>query len=505
MVTWNSARFSVVRHLLRCRYFWFASALFIVLVGNALHQDWPSDFWDHAATIRALAEDPLEPMHPMYGVSAPSQFYSPYHLLLARVTRAFGIAPIDILALVGPINSIIVLLTLYVFVSLVTGDNRVAFYSLLFTLFLWGPGAWYHSGFLNATSLGGVQGYPSISATGFTLMSFVFAYKYLNTRKIRWFVPVPLFLCYVVLTHPFTAIAGYGGILAIAASDVTKRANRTYWIAVSSLVIPIIAWFAWPWFDAVHLLSGGGNAIHEANRRIYSYPYIRAFGVLLAVPVVFGAWRDRPRDPIALMFCVFLGTYLFGAITGIWSLGRIMPFLAIAAHIALARWAVEFEDRVRNGHINKLQTVYAAIIVVVMVVFSAQPAVALIRNALPSNTRTYERYEFIITHVGSDDAVIATLETGWRVPTFTGKIVAALHPMPFVETHEQRQRDTIVFFADTTTYETRERLLDAYQVKFILIDTTKRNEARLNLDNFTAFGPVVDQNGGLILIRCDER
>jgi alpha-1,6-mannosyltransferase len=308
-----------------------------------------------------------------------------------------------------------------------------------------------------------------------------------------------------VLTHPFTAVAAYSGIGAFTFSNIIERKGRVFWIVLFGLAIPVIAWFTWPWFDAWHLLSDGGGAINEGNRRMYSYPYIRAFGALLAVPVVIGTLRARPRDPFALMFLALLGTYLVGAITGIWSLGRIMPFLALAAHVNLARWAVEFEDRVRNGQVVRVQTAFAVIVVAVMVVFSAQPALKLVQSALPSNPRTYERYSFLSEHIGPNDVVIATLETGWRVPAFAGKIVGALHPMPYVDAHEKRQRDVSVFFSDTTSVETRERILDAYNVRFILIDATKRDEARMNLDDFTAFGPVIEEDRGLILIRREKR
>jgi hypothetical protein len=67
---------------------------------------------------------------------------------------------------------------------------------------------------------------------------------------------------------------------------------------------------------------------------------------------------------------------------------------------------------------------------------------------------------------------MAPVALSWPIPTFAGKVVAGLHPLPMVPDAWQRRKDVETFFSADTTLQDRREIIRRYQVTHVLYDTT---------------------------------
>ncbi len=119
------------------RYLALAAILFLLMLLHTANGLWIGDFWEHSAVVRELATHPLQPQNHRLLLDAPHVLYTPYALAVALLVRLSSLTPITALALSGLFNLILWLAALWLFSRLLLGSG-VAFYSLLFTLLLWG-------------------------------------------------------------------------------------------------------------------------------------------------------------------------------------------------------------------------------------------------------------------------------------------------------------------------------------------------------------------------------
>jgi hypothetical protein len=138
-------------YLLNYRFFILCLILFVLMVFQAINGQWGGDFGEHVAVVRELAAHPFSPKHPILLLDAPHEFYSPYTLGIALISRITRMDVVATLSLAGLANLILFLFSLRLFISSLFPENREAtsFYALLFILCLWGKGPWRWSGFFN--------------------------------------------------------------------------------------------------------------------------------------------------------------------------------------------------------------------------------------------------------------------------------------------------------------------------------------------------------------------
>jgi hypothetical protein len=82
----------------------------------------------------------------------------------------------------------------------------------------------------------------------------------------------------------------------------------------------------------------------------------------------------------------------------------------------------------------------------------------------------YGNLEFIARFLQPNDVVISDIHTSWMIPSFGGKVIAALHPLAFVSDHPVRTADLLQFFNDDATEIERARIQKKYQPKYLVIN-----------------------------------
>jgi hypothetical protein len=101
------------------------------------------DFWEHAAAVGILTQDPATNEHPIFKLTARHAFLSPYAVLVACASSIFNESSINTLAFFGLVNFFLFILGLHFYAASlgVKTTFSASIYSLLSIIFLWGHNA----------------------------------------------------------------------------------------------------------------------------------------------------------------------------------------------------------------------------------------------------------------------------------------------------------------------------------------------------------------------------
>jgi hypothetical protein len=465
-------------------------------VVQAVREPWVGDFWEHAAVVREISARPWSPAHPELGIDAPHAFISPYSFLVAGASRLFRVDCVRALGIAGIVNLVLLLAGIRLFMQVLTPSRgaRASFYCLLFTLLLWGRRPWVYSGFYDLISIGYVLPYPSAFAGAIALIQLFFWNRWLRTGSPVTVAATVLVAAITVVTHPPTWL-----FLGLGLGALTWRARS----GMRAWTILGLAWLAglglawlWPYYPLAELIFSGQAEFHLSNKYMYERVLMRAFPVLVAVPLVlWGARADR-RAPILVMGLGLTLVYAFGRLTGRWNYGRALPFLVFLAHAQLAVSLAEAEVRLAP----RWRALVPAATVLACVALSWWWQIQVAIDGLRSQADVRSDLGFLPRVVGPADVVVTDLDTGWYVPAFAGKVVASRHPVAFVPDHDARLEDVRRFFRDSTDLAGRREILARYGARFILIDKEREDRAP-SLEALAPLGtPVVDDARWLMIV-----
>jgi hypothetical protein len=491
-------------------YLAVAAVLLVLVVAEAIAARWGSgDFWEHAAAVRALAEHPLHPHHPLLHTTTPSAFFTPYHLVVGLFSRLTGIGAMGSLATFGVLNVALVLATLPAFVRLFTTRRHAPTLVLLFTLLLWGPHPILWSGRLHLDVIASNAPFPSAFAIGLTFAGLVAWDRHLRTGDRRALVLVVADSALLVLVHPTTAALFLLGVGALWLGAPTDGLRRRGWTIVPVGVAAVVAAVAWPYFSMLEVVTTWGERFYASDRALYTGVLREVAPALLGVPFLVTRLRARRRDPLATYAGLLALELVAGRLTGHWNLGRSLPFLVLTLHVALAdgllRWWAAGRPVPRRT--------FAAIAVPVAVaglLVSANNlrsgwlrAVPSLPAPLQEKAIGYHRadagYAEVLRGLGGDDVVLATDHVAWEVPTYGPKVVSALHAQAFVPDVEARRRAVERFFSAHSSDAERTAIADRYGARYALVDD--RRPAGADAASLARIGSEVRARGPLHLIR----
>jgi hypothetical protein len=460
-------------------YIALAAALYVLMLSETVTQtvdgSWVGDFWEHSAVVRELARHLLHPAHPLLAVDRPHEFFSPYALVLAAVSRVTTLSAVTVLGIAGMVNLVLLLAALPRFVRLFSKERYAPFLALFFTLVLWGSHPLVYSGFLHFNVIGLVLPYPSTFGTALTMWTIVVWVGYLGRPQAWRVVFVALAAAVVLLTHP---VAAFFLVVLMAAFSFQRLGTASARILALAGVgaVMLVAALLWPYYPFFKLLHEEG-VFDESNHALYLSMLQQVLPVLPAVLLLPLRLRVSRRDPLVLTFVVLAVVYALGDVTSRWSIGRVLPYGVLLLHIVLA-------DRIaaRFGRGRLAPAAMVAVVVAVLYISAAnmeleKPAVrALPRSVFPSLTAAYRpeaigpTYSRLFAGVPRASVTMASERAGWPVPTYGGRIVAALHPQAFIANLAQRDRDAATFFDPATADAVRSRLLCRYGADYVLVD-----------------------------------
>ncbi|HVW85730.1 MAG TPA: ABC transporter permease [Bryobacteraceae bacterium] len=476
--------------------YWALSFIVVALIAiGATNGILLGDFWDHGAAVRELMSHPTDPSHPIFNLRLPHQFFSPYSLAVAALSRTTGLSAVDGLRLAGVINVLALFTTFYLFAVKMFRNPRTALYGILFVLLLWGPAAWNHSGFLHFNSLVQTAAFPSTFVSALTFLIWYCALLLEHRPLMLVSVIAPLMLV-ALISHPLTSIAMMMGLAAIAVGREYRNRGR---LAIAAAVLLTFAGAAlWPLFPFYGLLTQSPRWDLDANWMYSNYGGIllRIFPALVGLPVVVRRLMRNPRDFIGLTFCGLLLVYLLGGITGKYVVGRVLPFALLMLQLSLAHWLAQAADDAAPSGFAMRRGLLALTLVCGLTML---PGIA---SSLPLWQNSYGEFRFLSSRVKPSETVLTDEQSSLKEPAFGGRVVAFTrgHTVGFVPDLAARNEDRDRFFEPGTSDGDRRRIIGRYQVQYVLINRREVTDWPSVLMSVERMGRIDWWDGDMILV-----
>jgi hypothetical protein len=451
----------------------------------------------------------LNPKHPQLLLDSPHAFYSPYSVLLAAFSRFSTLDPVTTLSIAGLVNLGLFFLGLRLFVlSIVPGKrgDTVAFYALLFILFWWGSNPWFYSGFFHFGGLGGRLSYPSTFSTSLSLVCLGSARTGLEQKSPARILALFAVLVTVLISHPVSFLFLVAGLIAFAV-DTKGPALTQLLFVVCLLVAALLVAGMWPYFPFWTFVLNASDVYHADNRVMYRDVFERTWPALIGVPVIIAKLRRKWSHPLVIMAVILSAVYVFGALSGKYTCGRVISYIVLLLHVAIADVVSDFDLKLNNGHrVDCLRRLIVTAGVVTFSLFLSWDSlkVTLLR-AFSTQKPIYGSYLFLTRLTGQYDVILSDIRTSWIVPTFGGKVVAALHPLAFVPDHNIRKSDLKQFFSKSTTFAERRQIIEKYDAKYVLLNKSILGDCHECVSSFESLGKRIFQNQSFLLIAVSPR
>jgi hypothetical protein len=478
---------------------------------HATNGIWYGDFWEHSAVIQALVIDLSNSSHPFFAIQAPHAFISPYHWIAALLSKYSSLGVINTLSILGILNFCLFIFGLKVFIQgfEVKSPRFTCFYALLFILFLWGNEPWGFSGFFHFELIADILPYPSTFTTALSLIGLGIGFQLLRSRSFAQYILLILISTVVLLSHPLTFIFLASGLLCQTLTSREIFSTFTKRVAVFVLAIGIA--MLWPYYSIFELLTGAGDVYHASNRGMYTDVLIRIWPILALSPLLWVAFKNKKTHSIFLHLLALIVVYFFGWFTGKYSYGRDITFIVILIQILLASQFAYFEMRCSQSFPRAILT-YRVLLGVILLslasswlypTFTRSLTVlnSLVSGRTVSNQHTYKNLTFLPQYIEKGSVVLSDLDTSWLVPSFTGKVIGALHVQAFVADDAQRRVDLRDFFSKGATPVRRQAIIQQYKPEYFLVNkhTTKDWRELLNeIDSFSKMTQIYENDQYLL-------
>lgn len=470
--------------------------------------EWSGDFWEHSAVVRELTTHILHPKHPQLLLDAPHAFYSPYAVMVALLARTLHSDAVTVLSIMGLVNLGLLLLGLRLFVFSIVPKHRTAtaFYALLLTLFCWGSHPWFWSGFFHIGVLGYVLPYPSTFAAALTLIAVGMNRLRIETKRQIWLVPIFLIAVTVLLSHPTTFLFLAVGLVSQSCAE--KGSVPSQIVLVGSLLsLAFLVAALWPYFPMLSLFFDTSTSMRDMDSRLmYQQVVSMIWPSLIGVPLVIANMRSSWRRPLVLMLVILSGIYVFGAISGKYSYGRVVSFIVLLFHVTIAEHLSMFEYRIHEIHASSwLQPpIVPASVIVLALLLSFTPLRSTLVHAILEQPPTYKSYLFLSRFICQYDVVLSDIQTSWIIPTFGGKVVAALHPLAFVPDQDVRRSDLDRFFNRKAVLSERQQIIQKYEANYLLLRKSEGVNWQDLQQSFMPQGQVVFESDSFVLISLNS-
>ncbi len=458
----------------RRSYFWLSVCIFLFELIYLIIGIHGKDFWEHAAVIKALSDNPLDPEHPIIDADLPHAFFSPYSVLIGFIGHFTHFSPFVLLTASGIINLILLLIALRFFIYSLfkTNQQKIAFYFLLLQLFAWGPMAWRYSSFYHIKTLHFVLPYPSTFAFILSLFSIgLFIRRKQLSGILRYSITALCILInsVVLITHPTTAIFLF---VFIAASSITKKTDINsivHWAEMLlSILLPFLIagfWNYFPFWDLI-MVQSKGSQFHADSLTFYSRLFVRLLPFWMCIPLLWQKNRTYPASIFVLSFILLLAVYLYGYFTKQYGYGRLIFFLAMMLHLLIVNW---FTNNIILASHKKL--VLSGVFVFLVILF---PLFHLIFDhevlILSNNHEPYEELETIEKLTQDSSVFLTDKQTILLLPSYGMKVTASVYPSYWIKDNEQRKKDIVVYFGNKINDKERAYILKKYKITHILIN-----------------------------------
>ena len=508
--------FSLSRLLNLCmtnRYWLACLPLLIVMISSTLYGNFGNhDFWEHSAVVKELATHPLSPQHPLFNVNKPHVFFSPYLLAVGLLAKLGSLTSTNALAIAGIGNLLLLLISLRLFIYgfFEKYQDAIAFYALIFVLFLWPVNVWNWSGFIHFKFLGHGLPFPSTFAIATTFLIFPLYRRALDTSDNTLFMLTGLLLTVVLLTHPPTAVVTCIGIFVISLHFFNMIGLPAllpgFLLGLGAIALALL----WPYYSFYDLMpfTGSGKSNQEVSSLVMYEKVLRVWPTVIlfpiAVPLLIARFKANKFDGLGLMLSgvvlAYILGYFMGHFMGLYVFGRTISFIAIFMQIALAAKLAQLEAEAWSGKLFPSIPIILLIgvtLVTVALNTSNKNVLSQSLKGIQGMKHSYKDYEVLGRYVDQYAVVLSDINTSWKIPTFAGKTIASKHPVAYVDDHNIRRNDQKKFFSNEAKDREKQSILDRYRVNYIFINKKRTGVA----NDYIRFGDLIYENTNFLLIK----
>jgi hypothetical protein len=465
----------------------FAAALILIRL------PWQIDLGIHAATLQRWLHDPTPDVHPLIGVATQSPYYSPYMGIWTLVGHVFDLPVLRILRLAGLVNVMIMIGGLWYAVRGLTIRPWAPVLAVITCGVLWGVQTLSWSGFFSVITVTYSMPFPSFFATAVGLWLWGIALRCGRARRVGGgqAFAIAVLAAMIILSHQFTAVGiavlvGCAALAPLLGSGWPPGGRVRYlimWLLTG--VAAGVLCLLWPFYSITELFGGAGG-FDVVSGRIYRSPLADFCLLMLALPaVVVRARRKGLADPVVIAVAVVIVIAVVGGLTEQFWLGRLIPAGAIAIQITAA---VEMtaalaprSTRMDVGVGWRWAAVVPTSIAVVLGLWAQLGVVSTLwpgslpDRPLDARVSLLGRYDWATRHMSYGDTVLTSDRRALRmVPAYGPYTVASPYPEPLVaEEGVGRLADTRAFIRRKTKDATRAKILDRYDVEWVVESESK--------------------------------
>jgi hypothetical protein len=477
--------------------FWILGIVLVVYVAACTGQRenvWGADAWEHHRAVLSLTRQLRKPGNPTYASDLPSVRYSPYAVGWALVCRATKLDPYDALSAAAVLNTALLIVGLWLLLG--AFDERASAAAVLLVMIaLWGG----PPGFANSYALADLpwhQVNPSAFSFALTLIGWSI-FRNLATRGwcIGGYTLLILLATIAMLDHPMTGAFGIMGLFVLSIT-ADPQVRRRMLLAASALTICVgLLCLAWPWYGFLAAVRTHQDTEYWFNRGV-----LAATLTQWCAPAMLCALFTIPLHHRPLVRTSLIG----GAAALAAGLGSIVihsPVFArfplpgmIYYHLAIGIFAHQagifrpstWLARIRSltGPMGQAAYPILQVVVALLSLYFLIPQLVLAATASHLGRVYFARVFHIrdlqqhprqtmaqlLEPVGTKDVVISDPQTSWLIPSFHGRVVAAMHFELFIPNQPQRLEAIEQFFSSDATEQEREQILRKYNVQWIVLD-----------------------------------
>jgi hypothetical protein len=478
--------------------FWILATLLVLYValctGN--RELFPSaDAWEHHRAVKALSEHLWRPGNPTYATPEPSVRYSPYTVILALIARATGIDAYRVLSGAAVFNTA----WLFTGVALLLRAlrrGRSATAAVIIMIGLYGGAPGYANSYAVA-DLPWHQVNPSAFAFGSALLAWAIVVRAARRGpRVADGILLVLLVAETLLDHGMTGVTALLGCGVFAWFGVAPERRV---LAMKQLAAVTAAAFAlallWPWYSFLAAARSHHDVAYWFNPYILHAMFTQwcAPGVVLALFALTNADQRTARTLLAgSATCLIVGGGAFlihsALLARVPLPGLVFSHLGLALYADESRllevrtWPTRLSALVRGSTAPLARPVMDVVLTIGVLGFLivqlgsvvrephlARPLIERLVGRHVERVSIRRRLDRLLTPIGERDVVLSDPLTSWAVPSSRGRVVTPFHYELFTPDQPQRERDAASFFGEATADE-RQRILDLYGVRWILLE-----------------------------------
>ncbi len=462
-----------------------------------------SDAWEHAATVRAMAENFTQPAHPYYhtpGATTPR--FTVYVFMVAVVADVFGLSAMHALDVFFFVNILLFFGGVYCFFSYFLRSNLAPVIALIVLIFFWGKG-WLYSNSYTLSFLPLGLFFPAMFSFVLCFWGWFFLLHWVRRKNLLSLVAFALCGFCSFHAHPLT-----GSLFFLysfcALFDNLKKVKRFFaaWI----LLVLLCALFStlWPygnfWQD---MFSGVSKSFYHPTLKFFlltNIPYrigFALFGILLL------PWLWYQKKSISIIVAVMISSFfvVLAFVTDLPLLERYVFFVTFFLHVSITIGILEIVLGMQGegGNAKKVYLPGVVIVIVLMAIllqgflffrlnsFVIQKSFLFDRKIAQLHAPE-NRYAVLREHLNASDVILSDSLTSWVVPAMSSaKIIFPYRNIPFNKLRQEKERDVRLFFGHETSDDERKRVLAKYDISHVVINANVRKFSKIVLQELDVF------------------